>query len=98
MHAIGIESYNGVEVLVHMGINTIELDGKGFDIKVSEGQKITGNTQIASMDLNYLESQKKDPTIFVIITNMDSLLDYNNDYESNTAITVGELDGTGVLK
>ncbi|HEN1715685.1 TPA: PTS glucose transporter subunit IIA, partial [Enterococcus faecium] len=39
-HALGIKTKSGIEILVHVGIDTVELNGEGFDIKVQEGQKV----------------------------------------------------------
>lgn len=39
-HALGIKTKSGIEILVHVGIDTVELNGEGFDIKVQEGQKL----------------------------------------------------------
>ena len=51
-HAIGITTASGLEVLLHMGINTVELDGKPFEVLVKEGQNVTPETQLASVDLS----------------------------------------------
>jgi len=78
-HAIGIQTTNGVEVLVHMGIDTVSLDGKGFDVAVKAGDKVTADTKIAQMDLDYIHSQKKETMIIVVITNMDRVLKFSGE-------------------
>ena len=50
-HAIGILTPGGAEVLVHMGLDTVELKGAPFTVKVSEGDAVTVDTLIAEMDL-----------------------------------------------
>jgi PTS system beta-glucosides-specific IIC component len=78
-HAIGIKTANGVEVLVHMGIDTVTLDGKGFDVAVKAGDKVTADTKIAKMDLDYIHSQGKETMIIVVITNMDRVLKFSGE-------------------
>lgn len=70
-HAIGIKTANGIEVLVHMGIDTVALAGKGFELFVKVGDKVSTDTKIAQMDLAYIRSQGKETMIIVVITNMD---------------------------
>jgi len=50
---------NGIEVMVHIGLDTVELKGKGFKRLVEEGTKVNAGTPIVSVDLDYLESQGK---------------------------------------
>lgn len=78
-HAIGIQTSNGVEVLVHMGIDTVTLNGKGFDVSVKAGDKVTADTKIAQMDLAYIHSQGKESMIIVVITNMDRVLKFSGE-------------------
>lgn len=65
-HAITIKASNGVEVLLHMGIDTVALQGEGFEILVSENQEVTYKTQLASIDLGVLKKQEKDNTIIIV--------------------------------
>lgn len=65
-HAITIKASNGVEVLLHMGIDTVALQGEGFEILVSENQEVTPKTQLASIDLGVLKKQEKDNTIIIV--------------------------------
>ncbi|MET2156783.1 PTS sugar transporter subunit IIA [Enterococcus faecalis] len=71
-HAISIVTKNGIELLVHMGIDTVELNGQGFDILVEENQKITQNTLLAKMDLEYVKNNQKQTDIMIIFTNLDN--------------------------
>lgn len=72
-HAVGLKSDAGVEILVHMGIDTVELKGAPFEILVKEGQKVTPETQLATMDLEQLKTAGKEDTVMVIITNTDDM-------------------------
>ncbi|WP_288226063.1 PTS glucose transporter subunit IIA, partial [uncultured Enterococcus sp.] len=64
---------------VHMGIDTVTLDGKGFDVAVKAGDKVTADTKIAKMDLDYIHSQGKETMIIVVITNMDRVLKFSGE-------------------
>lgn len=72
-HAIGIKTANGIEVLVHMGIDTVALAGKGVELFVKVGDKVSTDSKIAQMDLAYIRSQGKETMIIVVITNMDRI-------------------------
>lgn len=70
-HAVGIKTDNGVEVLLHMGIDTVSLEGKPFDTVVQKGQRVTCDTVIATVDLEAIVQAGKQTTMIVVITNMD---------------------------
>jgi glucose-specific phosphotransferase system IIA component len=72
-HAMGIKMANGLEVLVHLGIDTVELKGAPFEVYPKEGQTIKGGEKLAKMDLNQLELAKKENTVIVVFTNSDRL-------------------------
>jgi beta-glucoside PTS system EIICBA component len=72
-HAIGIKTPNGADVLVHMGIDTVSLDGQGFDVFVKEGDQVTAQTRLAQMDLDFIKRQGKETIVIVLITNMDQV-------------------------
>lgn len=89
-HAVGIQTTTGLEILLHMGVNTVELEGKPFDIKVSEGQKVTPTTIIAEVDLAAIKQAGKETDMLVIITNMDAVasnvLETTGSAEPNTPV------------
>lgn len=72
-HAVGIRTDNGLEVLIHMGLDTVELNGAPFDVKVTEGQKIKHGEVIANADLAAIEAAGKKTTMIVIVTNMQNV-------------------------
>lgn len=76
-HAIGIKTSNGAEVLVHMGIDTVSLDGRGFDVFVKVGDQVTAQTKLAQMDLDYIKQQGKETMVIVLITNMDRVQQFS---------------------
>lgn len=75
-HAIGITMDNGIEVLVHMGLDTVELEGKPFNTVVTEGQEVTSETKISTVDLEGLKEAGKDDAIVVVFTNMDQVKEF----------------------
>ena len=64
-HAIMIEDDDGNGVIVHMGIDTVELGGKPFTIHVKEGQTVTQKTKLATVDLEVLKQEEKEDYIIV---------------------------------
>lgn len=84
-HAIGLKTSCGLSILLHLGIDTIELKGIPFDIKVKEGDKITPETLIAIMDLDKLAKEKKYTDLVVVITNT------NDQLETFTLSTTGNV-------
>lgn len=69
-HAISLTTKNGLEVLVHIGIDTVELKGGGFEIPVAVGDKVQEDTLIAQVDLAYLKTQGKASDVMIIFTNL----------------------------
>lgn len=67
-HAYGIVRSDGVEVLVHIGINTVDLSGVGFKSLVQQGQIVKAGQKIATVDLGLLKSKGYDTSIMTIIT------------------------------
>lgn len=74
-HAIGIAGENGAEILVHIGIDTVNLNGKYFESKVRDGQKIHAGELLTTFDLGALKENGYDPTIMVIVTNSNRASD-----------------------
>jgi len=68
-HAFGIKTDDGVEVLVHIGIDTVALNGKGFTSTVTQGQKVATGDLLASVDLELVKAAGYDPTTVMVITN-----------------------------
>ncbi|RHW51199.1 PTS glucose transporter subunit IIA [Bombilactobacillus bombi] len=68
-HGLGIKSEDGLEILIHMGIDTVELKGIPFKINVKIGDEVQSGQVIAQMNINEITSAGKDPTVIVVITN-----------------------------
>ncbi|MDO0918710.1 MULTISPECIES: PTS system trehalose-specific EIIBC component [unclassified Enterococcus] len=72
-HAIGILTPGGAEVLVHMGLDTVELKGAPFEVLVSEGDTVTPETKIAVMDLDAVTAAGKQTDVLTVITNAEKV-------------------------
>lgn len=68
-HAYGIEGADGLQLLVHIGINTVELNGSGFDCKVKEGQKLKPGDVMCEVDISLLKQHGYPLHTPVLITN-----------------------------
>jgi PTS system beta-glucosides-specific IIC component len=67
-HAFGIRSNSGVEVLVHIGLNTVELQGRGFAPVVTQGQRVNAGDLLTEVDLQVLTDAGYDPITVLIVT------------------------------
>lgn len=84
-HAIGLVSETGAEVLIHIGINTVELDGKCFDAKVSQGDEVVAGQTLVEFDIKGIEEAGYSTQTMIIITN-------TNDYASVSSLANGKAD------
>lgn len=72
-HAIGFKTDAGLEILLHMGIDTVELNGAPFDVKVEDGQTVKHGDVVAKVDLDAIKNAGKQTPMIVIVTNMDAV-------------------------
>ena len=79
-HAVGIVSEEGVELLMHVGMDTVSLDGKGFEAHVAQGDKVVVGQQLISFDTNVIKEAGLITQTPVIITNQD---DFQADVEGD---------------
>lgn len=89
-HAIGFISPEGVEILVHIGIDTVQLNGKYFDIKVKENQQVKKGELVATFDKEGIISEGYRTVTPVVITNTD-------EFEEIKVITQGNCDNNNIL-
>ncbi|EGO8394366.1 beta-glucoside-specific PTS transporter subunit IIABC [Enterococcus faecalis] len=68
-HAIGLKLDNGAEILLHIGINTVELKGRGFETFVKAGERVRLGQKLLSFDKQIIQAAGYDPTVLVIVTN-----------------------------
>lgn len=79
-HAVGIVSEEGVELLMHIGMDTVSLDGKGFEAHVAQGDKVVVGQQLISFDMDVIKKAGLVTETPVIITNQD---DFQADVEGD---------------
>ena len=70
-HAFCLETGNGVEIVVHMGLDTVALDGKGFTRLVEEGATVAAGQPVLEMDLDYLNAHARSMISPVVVSNSD---------------------------
>ncbi len=69
-HAIGIEAANGKEILIHFGIDTVNLKGEGFNVYVKQGDEVTPGQSLMDVDLSIIEEKAKSIITPIIFTNL----------------------------
>lgn len=72
-HAIGFTSSSGLEVLIHIGIDTVNLKGEGFDIQVNEGEAIQKGQIIGTVDLKAIKEKGFETTTMIVVTNSSEM-------------------------
>lgn len=90
LHAIGITGDNGVEILIHVGINTVELEEKYYKALVKEGDKVTKGQPLLECDLVGIRNAGYNTVTPVIITNSD-------EYEEIELTAYGDVEKTNVI-
>lgn len=84
-HAIGMKSVDGVELLLHIGIDTVKMNGEGFDVRVSDGQSVKAGDLLMEVDLAKVKEQAKSTASVMVFTNLS---------ESNTieVVRLGDVE------
>lgn len=91
-HAYGIkDDTTGVECLVHIGIDTVELAGKGFDIKVKQGNRINQNDVMVIANLQEIKEEGKKEVVTPILFTTETMLDYKVNVLVKGEVTQGQL-------
>lgn len=91
-HAFGLVADSGLELLIHVGMDTIKLGGKGFEPQVKEGDRVKKGQLLLKFDLDYIKSQGLPVTTPVVVSNTD-------DYADVEALTTGAVDlNTQILR
>ncbi len=67
-HAIGLKTMAGAEVLIHIGIDTVMLKGKGFNVKVAQGDLVKAGQTLIEFDLDGIKEAGYDPTVMTVVT------------------------------
>jgi PTS system N-acetylglucosamine-specific IIC component len=96
-HALGIQTDAGIEVLLHMGLDTVELKGAPFTLHVEEGQILKQGDKVATIDLQALATAGKKSDLIVVFTNQDVVASYNLAKANETA-SANEVIGQVTVK
>lgn len=72
-HGIGILSKEGIEILIHIGVDTLHLKGQGFNYLVYENQPVKAGDKLMEFDLEYIKQNAKSHIISMLLTNMDMI-------------------------
>ena len=83
-HAYGLKTVNGAEILIHVGIDTVTMNGEGFEQKVAQGDKVKAGDVLGTFDSNKIAAAGLDDTTMVIVTN-------TADYASVTPVASGSV-------
>ena len=83
-HAFGLKTTDGAEVLIHVGIDTVSMDGEGFEAKVAQGDKVKAGDILGTFDSNKIAAAGLDDTTMVIVTN-------TADYASVAPVATGSV-------
>lgn len=73
-HAVGLKTADGLELLIHMGIETVQLNGGGFELFVQEGDQLKAGDAVAQMDLDYILNEGKQTDVIVALTNTPDMV------------------------
>ncbi|MGF2943372.1 PTS sugar transporter subunit IIA [Enterococcus xiangfangensis] len=71
-HALTLEAADGLDILIHLGLDTVELDGNGFSSFVQEGQKVDVGDLLIQVDLDFLAQNEKDDIVIVVFPEMQN--------------------------
>lgn len=73
LHAVGLTSEDGIEILIHVGMDTVEMQGKGFEAQVKVDQKVKAGTPLLKIDLDAIRAAGHPTATALIVTNADDL-------------------------
>ena len=89
-HAVGLQLASGVELLIHVGMDTVNLNGKGFTKHVAQGDHVKKGTKLVSFDIDTIREAGLDTTVCVVVANMDKYQEVNGvvseHADTNTAV------------
>lgn len=74
-HAIGLHTADGADLLIHIGMDTVELGGKGFDVKVKTGDAVKKGQELIAFDLDAIKKAGYETVTPIVVTNPDDFLD-----------------------
>ena len=77
-HAVGLTSSDGVELLIHVGVDTVKMQGDGFQVFVTEGQKVKTGEKLLKFDRDKIRKAGYSDTTAVLVTNSDDYSSVKN--------------------
>ena len=89
-HAFCMVTDDGIELLVHFGIDTVRLRGDAFSMRVSAGDSVAAGDLVMRVDLDAVRAAGYDPVTSVIVTNPDSLGDVRSEAEASSSVEAGD--------
>lgn len=95
LHAFGIKAHNGAEILVHIGLDTVNLKGKGFQKCVCQGDKVVSGTPIIEIDQMLMKEKNTNLITPMVITNSSS---FNIEVKANQQVKAGKTEVIFCLK
>lgn len=92
-HAIGITTDNGAEVLIHVGMDTVDMNGKGFDIQVTEGDKVVCGKPLMYFDMEEINKAGHSAITAFVVTNSDDYtrVEFDTGKEFNLRSEIGRI-------
>ena len=94
-HALGLVTEAGLEVLVHIGLDTVSLEGKPFTVHVAEGQKVVAGDLLVTADLDAIRAADRETSTVVVFTNAEAIksvkLEQTGSLAAKTAVAKVEL-------
>ncbi|WP_414352550.1 PTS transporter subunit IIBC [Streptococcus parasanguinis] len=94
-HALGLVTDNGLEVLVHIGLDTVSLEGKPFEVKVTEGQTVVAGDLLVEADLDAIREAGRETSTIVVFTNADAIksvkIEHTGKLAANAPVATVEL-------
>lgn len=88
MHALTITTENGLDVLIHIGIDTVELNGEGYTASVKAGAEVSVGDVLLTVDLKLLQEKQKDDVVIVVFPELK---------DKGVVVTVGEVNAGDVV-
>ncbi|MBA2175089.1 PTS glucose transporter subunit IIA [Halobacillus locisalis] len=70
-HAVGLQTKSGAEILIHIGLETVSMDGEGFEAFVSQGDKVSVGDKLITFDIDLVKEKAKSTVTPIIVTNSD---------------------------
>lgn len=81
-HALVLKSVHGLEIIIHIGLDTVKLKGEGFKRHVETGQQVKAGDLLLEIDMDFIKNNAKSLISPIVITNLDMIEDLNIQYKS----------------